>query len=182
MIWSFNAPGYSSIRKQLNIHALFAAVLVGLLSSGNADVRFALNVDDVQTTSFDGWGVSLAWWANAFGEAEQSDALADLCFTMKTLSLEGAPVPGLGLNIVRYNIGASPGPESTGPERLAHLSILPHRRIPAFANAPTTSGSAPAWNWIADASQRNMLQKAVSRGADTVEFFSDSPPWWMCTN
>lgn len=48
-----------------------------------------------------GWGTSLAWWvegAGGWSDAGQRDRLAD--------SLSD-PDTGLGLNVVRYNIGAT---------------------------------------------------------------------------
>jgi hypothetical protein len=48
---------------------------------------------------FEGWGTSLAWWANDLGgwkDQTKVDEVMDLIFD---------PAKGLGLNIVRYNIG-----------------------------------------------------------------------------
>lgn len=54
---------------------------------------------------FEGWGTSLAWWANDLGlwkdQAKVSEVM-DLVFD---------PEKGLGLNIVRYNIGGEENPE-----------------------------------------------------------------------
>jgi galactan endo-1,6-beta-galactosidase len=54
---------------------------------------------------WDGWGASLAWWANAFGGGRKADALADILFTRKRVKYDGKTVPGLDMNIVRYNAG-----------------------------------------------------------------------------
>lgn len=54
--------------------------------------------------TWQGWGVSLAWWAAKFGT---ETALADLFFTTKTTTFNSVSTPGLGLNIVRYNAGAT---------------------------------------------------------------------------
>ena len=53
--------------------------------------------------TWQGWGTSLAWWANEWGDR---DDLADLFFTLKTTSVNQTSMPGLGMNIVRYNVGA----------------------------------------------------------------------------
>jgi galactan endo-1,6-beta-galactosidase len=52
----------------------------------------------------DGWGTSLAWWAKQFGNR---DDFADALFTLKQTQVNGQILPGLGFNIVRYNVGAS---------------------------------------------------------------------------
>ena len=54
--------------------------------------------------TWDGWGTSLCWWAAVFGERTD---LADAMFTTKPAQIEGELIPGLGLNIARYNAGAS---------------------------------------------------------------------------
>ena len=51
--------------------------------------------------TWEGWGSSLAWWARAIGGTANADYYADLIYT--TNMTDG--LPGLGLNIVRYNIG-----------------------------------------------------------------------------
>ncbi|KAK1948304.1 Endo-beta-1 [Phytophthora citrophthora] len=57
--------------------------------------------------SWEGWGTSLSWWANVFGDRED---IADLFFTnMSSVSIDGAAkdIPALDFNIARYNIGGS---------------------------------------------------------------------------
>jgi galactan endo-1,6-beta-galactosidase len=60
-----------------------------------------LNPGKAQGT-WDGWGTSLCWFANVFGDR---DDVADVLFTLKTVRLDDQVLPGLGLNIVRYNAG-----------------------------------------------------------------------------
>jgi hypothetical protein len=38
---------------------------------------------------WDGWGASLAWWANAFGGGPKADELADILFTRKRVKYVG---------------------------------------------------------------------------------------------
>jgi hypothetical protein len=47
---------------------------------------------------FEGWGTSLAWWAEALGEASGLPAIENALFTLGDQNN-----PGVGLNIVRYN-------------------------------------------------------------------------------
>ncbi|KAI0390288.1 glycoside hydrolase family 30 protein [Xylariaceae sp. FL0594] len=54
--------------------------------------------------TWEGWGVSLCWWAKRFGSR---DDLADIFFTLKSTQYSGQTLPGLGFNIARHNAGAS---------------------------------------------------------------------------
>ena len=110
---------------------------------------------------FEGWGTSLAWWAvrmEGWPEDKKS-AIADLVFD---------PSKGLGFNVIRYNIGAGEVQGQGCP-----TSFHPGAQVPTF------EPSEGKWNWEADASQRDMLQKAKDRGANIFEAWSDSPPAWM---
>lgn len=111
-----------------------------------------------QYQTFEGWGTSLCWFAHVLGGAP--DALrphyANLLFDRNT---------GLGLNVVRYNIGGGEAPN------LHYLQ--PRAQIPGFE---PTQGT---YDWTQDANQRWFLQAAMARGADQLEAFSNSPPYWM---
>lgn len=66
------------------------------------------------TTSWGTWqgfGTSLSWWANIYGDR---DDLADIFFTLNNVTYHSKDpsvqqktliLPGLGLNIARYNLG-----------------------------------------------------------------------------
>ena len=123
---------------------------------------------------WEGWGSSLAWWARAIGGTGNSDYFADLLYTSKT----SAGYPGLGLNIVRYNVGGGginqPG-ENKGPKLQWQMDIHGY-----WTDA---NNSDPAgWNWAADLNQRSLMLKARKRGANLFEVFADSPMWWMNSN
>lgn len=109
--------------------------------------------------AFEGWGTSLYWWANVVGKWPNSNTTREL------LDLFFSREKGLGLNIVRYNIGGGETPEPT--------TLRPSRAIPGFAPAPGK------WDPDADAPQRRILLAAIERGANIVEAASNSPPWWM---
>ncbi len=121
-----------------------------------------------------GWGSSLAWWGRAIGGTENADYFADLIYTLK----ETDHLPGLGLNIVRYNVGGGgigEPQENKGPKLQWQMDIHGYWTNPKSSN--------PAdWNWSADENQRAMMMKARQRGADVFEMFSDSPMWWMNAN
>ncbi|KDR77897.1 hypothetical protein GALMADRAFT_266489 [Galerina marginata CBS 339.88] len=129
--------------------------------------------------SWEGWGVSLAWWGKVFGTR---DDLADVFFTKNTPSYNGNAVPGLGLNIVRYNAGASSSHVVNGIAMAAN-NILPSRRIDGYwIDWTSSSPSSSSWNWTVDANQRSIMSKAKARGVNRFELFSNSPMWWMCNN
>lgn len=129
---------------------------------------------------WDGWGVSLAWWANVFGDR---DDLADLLFTDRTVPLLGHELPGLGLTIARYNLGASTWTPADGHTMVASRHIPRFKQIEGYwLDGRSDDPDSPSWNWSADPRQRTMLCKARDRGADRFELFANSPIWWMCRN
>ena len=131
--------------------------------------------------TWEGWGTSLCWMGKVFGNR---DDLADFLFTTRTTVFGGKSVPGLGLNIVRYNAGAcSWNTLADGRKMVVSKIIKPYRQIEGFWLDPKSADpDSPSWNWQADANQRAMLLKARDRGADRFELFSNSPMWWMCAN
>ena len=130
--------------------------------------------------TWEGWGTSLAWWAQAFGTR---DDLADIFFTAKTVSLNGQSLPGLGFNIARYNAGACSSNSINGTRMVLSPKMIPSRKMEGFwLDWASTSPALSSWNWNVDAAQRAMLLKARDRGADILELFSNSPMWWMCVN
>lgn len=117
-----------------------------------------------QYQTIQGWGTSLAWWAEGTGgwSSEQAkNALADALFS---------PTAGLGLNVVRYNIGA------TTPTDRCAAQLRVGGAVPSFEQSPGV------YDWSQDPSQRWMLQAALDRGANTVEAIPYSAPDWMTAN
>jgi O-glycosyl hydrolase len=111
---------------------------------------------------FEGWGTSLCWFGNVVGgfSDDHRTAIADLLFDLQK---------GLGLNMVRYNVGGGDAP--------GHDHMGFGREMEGFK--PTENGS---YDWDADPRQRWMLEAAVARVAPDEyigEAFSNSPPWWM---
>jgi len=129
---------------------------------------------------WDGWGCSLCWWAKAFGNR---DDLADVLYTTRMVNFQGESLPGLGLNIVRYNAGASSWQEANGVRMSPSPEIRPARQMEGFwFNGASANPASKSWDWSVDANQRLMMQKAQARGADRFELFSNSPMWWMLSN
>ncbi|GAA2159061.1 hypothetical protein GCM10009727_70500 [Actinomadura napierensis] len=128
-------------------------------------------IDPQGAYTWDGWGTCLSWWANT--ELGTRDDLAAALFGLDTVEVGTAGLPGLGLNIVRYNLGACTW--APGSAMVESPAIVRRKQIETFSDGA-------AWNWSADIHQRTMLTKARDAGADIFEMFSVSPPWWMTVN
>jgi galactan endo-1,6-beta-galactosidase len=130
--------------------------------------------------TWEGWGTSLAWWAKKFGN---QDDLADIFFSLNWQELDGRNLPGLGLNIVRYNAGACSWNKIGDAAMVVSPSMIVDRQMEAYWTDWFSSDSTSAsWNWNVDLNQRAMMLKAKLRLANRFELFSNSPVWWMCNN
>lgn len=130
--------------------------------------------------TWEGWGTSLCWMGNVFGER---DDVADLLFTTKTVDLAGERLPGLGMNVVRYNVGACSRNEVEGRRMAVSKIILPYRQMEGFwLDGKDPDPRSKSWDWTVDPRQRAMMRKAKARGANRFELFSNAPMWWMCAN
>lgn len=110
---------------------------------------------------FEGWGTSLAWWGHVLGQWKDKtkrNEVMDLVFDADK---------GLGLNIIRYNIGGGENP-----------TIQPNTLRPG-GDVPGFQPEKGHWDWNADEGQRAVLLAAFKRGATIAEAFSNSPPYWM---
>ncbi|MFI1724014.1 beta-1,6-galactanase [Streptomyces sp. NPDC020489] len=168
------------IRRRTLLTAAGGTLLGSAMATGTAraDATIAVNPGTSYGT-WEGWGTSLAWWANVFGARND---FADLFFTTKSTTYNGTSLPGLGMNIARYNLGACSWNTVNGSSMVTSPNIPAFKQIEGYwqdwnNESPTSS----AWDWTADATQRAMLTKAVARGA-TTELFANSPMWWMCQN
>lgn len=141
---------------------LIVALLLTFSITDKVTVKAATTVTVYPETQFqtiEGWGTSLAWWGNAIGlwsDSNKKNEIMDLLFD---------PSSGIGLNVVRYNIGGGENPD--------HEHMRDKAEIEGYQPSPGV------WDWSADASQRWVLQAAKSRGANIFEAFSNSPPYWM---
>jgi hypothetical protein len=156
------------------------AVGGGVLRGGTAFADASITVKpSADFGVWEGWGTSLAWWANLFGNR---DDFADIFFTTKSVAYNGVTLPGLGLNIARYNLGACSWNSVDGTTMVASPNIPAFKQIEGFwQDWRNTDPTSSAWNWNADSHQRAALVKATQRGAIS-ELFANSPMWWMCSN
>lgn len=147
---------------------ILSVLLVLVCMTGHAEsIKVAVSMDNaIQTNGgrWEGWGTSLCWWANRIGYNETLTAKsADLFFDAQK---------GLGLNIMRYNVGGGDDPT--------------HHHI------TRTDSDVPGWMYIdadgqrqydytADARQLNVVKAAMkAAGQDAyLEIFSNSPPYFM---
>ncbi|KAL4172133.1 hypothetical protein KRP22_007307 [Phytophthora ramorum] len=173
--------------RSLAASALACALLAVNPSQVVADYTVVANAATTVQGSWDGWGTSLCWWANVFGDRTD---IADALFTLnETVTLDGATsgIPALGFNIARYNIGGSSSNvvDDSGTE----VAMKTSENMPAFKfmesfwlDWMSKDPVSTSWNWKSDAKQRTMLTLANERGANVLEAFSNSPPWWMTNN
>ncbi len=138
---------------------LFTFVFLSLPAvSLRADYTAVVNPGSILVTNFQGWGTSLSWWANVVGGYTNRTNYVDLVFGQ------------LKLNIVRYNIGGGQNPAFNNPNQ-GYRTMM--------QGFEPTNG---IWNWNADLNQRWVMRAALARGANLMEAFANSPPWWMCAN
>lgn len=112
---------------------------------------------------FEGWGTSLCWWAHRLGfDDELSQKAADLFYSKE----------GLGLNIMRYNIGGGDDP--------SHKHIVrTDSKIPGWVRLG--ENGEKIFTPEADKNQLNVLKRCIAASGDEayVEAFSNSPPYFM---
>ena len=148
---------------------------------------------------FDGWGLSLSWWATEIGDwtrkgssgMEKREEIAEALYG-KT---------GLDLNIARYNIGGGDDPTHTHMSddrntpgwRLAHseefedaeggtysATVVDEDYVFGSMDDPSSWlgwEETPDWKqlWVLD-----WIQNNPARAEDYIsEFYSNSPPYWM---
>jgi len=158
---SGEGPEQMSFRICRMIISACLVMFVILMSTGNSvECAETVTIEPaVRYQTWDGWGTSLSWWATVVGgwSDKNRNAVADLFFDPET---------GLGLNIVRYNIGGQDDPSHS------------HMRVGGDIEGFWPAENRP-YDWTADENQRKMLHAAIERGVDITEAFSCSPPYWM---
>lgn len=130
-------------------------------------------IEHPATTTFEGWGTALAWFADVTGgwpDAERT-RLADLFYGKD----------GLGWTIARYNIGG--GNAADTPPYLR-----PGGAVPGFWRQPAgvtgrdwwRADDEAMWDWSQDRRQRWWLDAIRDRVKQPIfEAFSNSPPYFM---
>ena len=150
----------------LTILLTFTTLITMYLSNSSVAMAASQTVTitpSQQYQTIQGWGTTLAWWANIIGgwSTSKKQALANALFS---------PTTGIGLNVLRYNFGAD------GPGNVCHNQMQPGGNVPSFE---PTKGN---YVWTNDANQLLFAEAAKARGADVFEGFANSAPAWMLDN
>ena len=117
---------------------------------------------------FDGWGVSLCWWAGQCGK--WSDEKIDEIVTWMTSST------GLNYKYFRYNIGGGDDPENKNctPHHMGNGKGL-RAEMEGFKDF-----TGDEYHWDRDEAQRKIMLKIREKRPDAVfEAFSNSCPYYM---
>lgn len=123
--------------------------------------RITISPDlNLQQQHFLAWGTSLCWWANVIGNWDDQKSVETICRLLFSSS------DGLGINNVRYNLGAGELP----PNKI-HLRT--------GADVPCMMCADGTWNTLSDSAQQRILKQAVKHGVNFIEIFLNSPPLWM---
>jgi O-glycosyl hydrolase len=142
-------------------------VLLALLLHAGVCLSQTVKVDvSMANQTFEGWGTSLAWFANSVGGWTDTTTQGSM---MQALF---SPSNGLGLNYLRYNIGGGDNPNCGTSGYYVCITPVYH----ATPGYEPTSGT---YNWTVDANQRWVANTAQSMGANLFEAVSYSPPYWM---
>ncbi len=117
---------------------------------------------------FDGWGVSLCWWANMCGKwsDDKIDEIVDWLVSPEHLNFR----------FFRYNIGGGDDPDNANctPHHMGNGKGL-RAEMEGFKD----SSDGP-YIWERDAAQRKIMLKIREKRPDAVfEAFSNSCPWYM---
>lgn len=147
-----------------------AFVLLTLVSLAvySESIKVTVSMENAIRTndaSWEGWGTSLCWWANRIGY--------DKTLTSKSAELFFDARKGLGLNIMRYNVGGGDDPTHN------HITRT-DSDVPGWMIIDTATGERK-YDYTADTRQLNVVKAAVkAAGQDAyLEIFSNSPPYFM---
>src|SRR5215472_1762323 len=154
-------------------------------------ITVTFQTQDRPKYQFQGFGVSLAWWANVVGgfSPAQRSQIEDALFSTTTPDNPNR----LGLNVLRYNIGASPAsgnpPEPDLPALPADCQTWDQSGGKSAGRAVPVVQPGPGQpiNLALDTNQIRVLTEAIARlNADgqqpQLEAFANSAPYWMTIN
>ncbi|MBO7119541.1 MAG: glycoside hydrolase [Bacteroidaceae bacterium] len=143
-------------------------VLMGwLITSSLKAANYTIDVQQVRQ-HWDGWGVSLCWWAGQCGKWD--DEKVD-----EIISWLVSP-EGLNYSHFRYNIGGGDDPENRNCE--------PHHMGKGKGLRAEMEGfkdfTGDQYHWERDSAQRRVMLKIKEKRPDAVfEAFSNSCPYYM---
>lgn len=162
------------LKKSFVLFCVSVLALCGVVSisiSAKAEQVYTVS-PSLRQQQIDGWGTSLIWWASQVGGYTQEgddgrqvrEQIMEMIFGEQ----------GLNYNIARYNVGGGENPDceyNKGSE--THMQI--GRDMEGFKK--TADGE---YDWNSDQNQRWALDWVLKNVDEPiVEYFSNSPPWWM---
>ncbi len=131
----------------------------------NAVTIDAANLYHSNQGVFQGWGTSLCWFGNRIGGSEQTSNEAALLLCNEE--------EGLGLDIIRYNIGGGDDPTHD------HITRT-DSKMPGYWGSYDAATDTFTYDFTKDANQRNVLLKMLEQNPNlTLEAFSNSAPYFM---
>ncbi|XP_054165701.1 uncharacterized protein LOC128963227 [Oppia nitens] len=97
------------------------------------------------------------------------------------MQYDNKSIPGLGLNIARYNVGGCSWNTIGSSDKMSTSPNIPkYKQIEGYwLNWDSDDPQSRSWNWTVDSKQRSMVRKALDRDVNQIEMFSNSPMWWM---
>ena len=152
------------------VNVFFFCLILQINAATQTIVVNKENASTFNNGKFQGFGTSFCWWPNRLG---YSDILAEKAATAFYDKKEG-----LGLTIIRYNIGGGDDPTHD------HITRT-DSKVPGYAINPKYDSSTQLYtwdyDWSQDYNQRNVLLKSVVKNKEEiiVEAFSNSPPYFM---
>lgn len=153
-------------KKELNI---LLVLLIGFYCN-SLKSQITVTVDsNTEYQTIEGWGVSLAWWANLAGgmPKESIEELANYA------------VNDLNLNVFRFNIGGGENPNCTEGDHFRKDG----GKMPGYRSQQSNDNGWGTYNLNNDFRQIAVMNKIAElrapMGDIITETISYSPPWWM---
>ena len=153
---------YGKLTGETNsMRLMLLSVLVIIISLSSLTGQHTISPNpDLPRQKWQGWGISLAWWAHVMGGWQDSQ--------VNEISEWITSPDELNLNVFRFNIGGGDDP--------CHTHIR--------KDGGDISGYKPSekaeYDWSQDANQRNILLHLNALRKDAInEAASYSPPYWM---
>jgi O-glycosyl hydrolase len=178
--------GFSGAMDEVAIYPT-ALTAVRVAAHYAASGKNAIIIDPtIQYQTFKGWGTSLAWWAEVVGGwgsgnpdhgASLRAPLENALFTLAGNQVNGNNIPGLGLNVVRYNFGG------VSPNTQCPNTWRPGGKVPS-----TILSLGGQWTPSADQAQIDVLQEVQNletqnnTAPSIFEGFANSAPDWLLSN
>ncbi|MBN2165279.1 MAG: RICIN domain-containing protein [Marinilabiliaceae bacterium] len=129
---------------------------------------YLINPAAKYNNAFEGWGVSLCWWANMCGKWNDEK--------INEITNWLASADNLNYNIFRYNIGGGDDPlnRNCTPHHMANGKGL-RAEMEGFKDSINAD-----YNWTRDSAQRKIMLKIKEKRPDAIfEAFSNSAPYYM---